>query len=71
MRILEIGSVEAGVLKAFTEQGHDCTGIELSKSRVEHAKFFMKKKLKDGKYRLLQRTFMILILKKIWESFLI
>jgi len=49
MRILEIGCAEAGVLKAFTERGHICTGIELSKSRVEIAKEFMKGELEDGK----------------------
>ncbi len=40
-RVLEIGSAEAGVLKAFTEQGHQCVGIELSEKRVALAKEFM------------------------------
>ena len=37
-RVLEIGCAEAGVLKAFREKECDCTGIELSSSRVEKAK---------------------------------
>lgn len=46
--ILEIGSAEAGVLKAFTEHGHRCLGIELSPSRVENAKKFMVQEMNDG-----------------------
>ena len=29
MKVLEIGCGEAGVLKAFTDLGYQCTGIEL------------------------------------------
>ncbi|MDX1478851.1 MAG: class I SAM-dependent methyltransferase [Saprospiraceae bacterium] len=39
-RILEIGCAEAGVLRAFRELGCDCTGIELSASRVANAEKF-------------------------------
>lgn len=42
IRVLEIGCGEAGVLKAFYELGHDCTGIELSKSRIKDAEQFFK-----------------------------
>jgi len=48
LRILEIGSAEAGVLKAFTELGHDCVGVEISESRVNLAKRFMKKEFDEG-----------------------
>lgn len=48
LKVLEIGCAEAGVLKAFTELGHQCTGIELSRSRIETAKSFFKNELKSG-----------------------
>ena len=47
-KILEVGSAEAGVLKAFTDLGLRCTGIEISESRVVTARKFMKKELDDG-----------------------
>lgn len=53
--ILEIGCAEAGVLKAFTEIGHQCVGIELSPSRVELAKQFMAQEMDDGKIRFLAK----------------
>ena len=39
-QILEIGCGEAGVLKAFLEAGHTCTGIELMESRTLLARSF-------------------------------
>lgn len=39
--VLEIGCGEGGVLKAFTEIGYKCTGIELNEKRVELARKFM------------------------------
>lgn len=47
-KILEVGSAEAGVLKAFTDLGFQCTGIEISESRVEHANKFMKEEVDKG-----------------------
>ncbi|MEM9022170.1 MAG: methyltransferase domain-containing protein, partial [Bacteroidota bacterium] len=46
--VLEIGSAEAGVLKAFTELGCTCLGIELQESRVEHARHFMASEMEAG-----------------------
>ncbi len=48
-KILEIGCGEAGVLKAFYENGHDCLGIELSPSRIKIAEAFYKTLPKTGK----------------------
>lgn len=48
LKILEIGCAEAGVLKAFTERGNKCLGIELSPSRVELAKSFMPDEVEAG-----------------------
>ncbi|MAO64908.1 MAG: SAM-dependent methyltransferase [Balneola sp.] len=51
LRILEIGCAEAGVLKAFTESGHQCVGIELSSSRVKLAREFMQEEVESGQIR--------------------
>ncbi len=47
-KVLEIGSAEGGVLKAFTDHDISCVGIELSESRVELANTFMKEEVKKG-----------------------
>ena len=46
--ILEIGSSEGGVLRAFTELGCKCTGIELAQYRVDLANGFMADEVKKG-----------------------
>jgi 2-polyprenyl-3-methyl-5-hydroxy-6-metoxy-1,4-benzoquinol methylase len=46
--VLEIGCAEGGVLKAFTDLGCVCTGVELSTSKVENAKKFMENEWKNG-----------------------
>lgn len=56
LKVLEIGSAEAGVLKAFTNLGNKCLGIELSESRVALAKQFMAEELKDGKVNFISRN---------------
>lgn len=50
-KVLEIGCAEAGVLKAFTERGHECVGIELSAGRVTLAKQFMEEEVKANQIR--------------------
>ena len=55
-QILEIGCAEAGVLKAFVDEGHICTGIELNQSRVEVAKSFLKKDIEDGKVQIINKN---------------
>ncbi len=47
-RVLEIGSAEGGVLKAFVEKGCTCVGIELSESRTEMALEFQKDEIEKG-----------------------
>lgn len=49
--VLELGCAEAGVLKAFTETGHNCTGIELSEGRIERAEQFLADEVKAGQIR--------------------
>lgn len=55
MKVLEIGSAEAGVLKAFTEIGATCTGIELVGQRVERAREFMQDELRAGLVKFIAR----------------
>jgi 2-polyprenyl-3-methyl-5-hydroxy-6-metoxy-1,4-benzoquinol methylase len=37
-KVLEIGCGEGGVLKAFAEKGCECTGMDLSESKIESGK---------------------------------
>jgi len=55
-KVLEIGSAEAGVLKAFTDRGHSCVGIELSENRVLFAKKFMAEELNENKIKFFSRN---------------
>lgn len=53
--VLEIGCGEAGVLKAFTDKGCKCTGIELEESRLEFAREFLKNELSNGQIQFLNK----------------
>ena len=55
LHVLEIGCGEAGVLKAFTELGHTCCGIELSQSRVNLARKVMSDELAKGQIQFITR----------------
>ncbi len=63
-RVLEIGSAEAGVLKAFTDSGCHCTGIELSPERVELARQLMKPELEAGRVRFFAKNIYDIDIKK-------
>jgi len=54
-KVLEIGCGEAGVLKAFTELGCICTGIELHNNRLDDARILMKDELTTGKIQFINR----------------
>lgn len=56
LQILEIGCAEAGVLKAFTEQGHQCLGIELMEGRLELAREFMAEEMEKGLIRFINKN---------------
>ncbi len=49
LEVMEVGSAEAGVLKAFTDVGHSAVGVEISESRVKNAKKFLEKEISEGK----------------------
>ena len=55
LKICEVGSAEAGVLKAFIEKGHQGIGIELSEGKIERARKFMAQELEDGKVTFFHR----------------
>lgn len=55
MKVLEIGCGEAGVLKAFTDLGFHCTGIELEENRLEFAREFMKTEMQNGVVQFLNK----------------
>lgn len=55
-RVLEIGSAEAGVLKAFLELGANCTGIELSADRVELASRYHAEAIAEGRISFVNRN---------------
>lgn len=55
LNVLEIGSGEAGVLSAFTKNGHNCVGIELSPTRVKRAEELMKDEVASGKIRFIAK----------------
>lgn len=48
MHVLEIGCGEGGVLKAFAGYGCECTGMDLSESKIEHGKELLAED-EDGK----------------------
>lgn len=56
LNVLEIGCAEAGVLKAFTELGHNCVGIELMQSRVDLATQFMAEEIKNNQIRFITKN---------------
>ena len=49
MRVLEIGCGEAGVLKAFMNEGCICVGVDLDKDRIENAKIWLSEEMREGK----------------------
>ena len=54
-RVLEIGCAEAGVLKAFVEEGAFCTGIELSEYRIANAAKYHEEALLQGRIEFINR----------------
>ncbi len=52
-RVLEVGCAEAGVLKAFVDEGHYGVGIELSPTRSELARSFLKEHIDAGRASIL------------------
>ncbi|RMG63335.1 MAG: methyltransferase domain-containing protein [Bacteroidetes bacterium] len=48
MRVMEIGCGEGGVLRAFTQRGVHCLGVDLSPSRIETARSLMAEEVASG-----------------------
>jgi SAM-dependent methyltransferase len=54
--VLEVGCGEAGVLKCFLEEGAFCTGIELSKSRIDRAAEYHQEALEQERIEFVNRN---------------
>ena len=48
-RVLEVGCAEAGVLKAFLDQGHEAVGVELETHRAALARGFLGPEIAAGR----------------------
>ena len=78
-RVLEVGCAEAGVLKAFTDLGHEAVGIELETHRAQLARDFLAAEIAEGRAEIrtddiydvapadLGRGFDVIILKDVIE----
>lgn len=56
LEIMEIGCAQAGVLKAFLDIGHRCTGIELSRGKVKQARSFLKQEINSGQASIINKN---------------
>jgi len=54
-RVLEVGCAEAGVLKAFVDEGHFGVGIELEEGRAELARSFLEESISAGRATILTK----------------
>jgi cyclopropane fatty-acyl-phospholipid synthase-like methyltransferase len=55
MNVLEIGCAEGGVLKAFLERGCTGVGVELSPSRAELARNFLKQEIEERRVSIIAK----------------
>jgi SAM-dependent methyltransferase len=56
LHVLEIGCAEAGVLKAFLDEGHSVVGVELLAQRVENARKFLQHEISEGKAHIINKN---------------
>jgi 2-polyprenyl-3-methyl-5-hydroxy-6-metoxy-1,4-benzoquinol methylase len=56
LRVLEIGCGEAGVLKAFIEQGHYGCGVELSPERAQTAQQYLAEYIQRGQAEIISKN---------------
>lgn len=56
LKVMEIGSAEGGVLKAFTDLGCECLGVELIEGRVKLANEFMQEEVSSGKAKFVSKN---------------
>jgi SAM-dependent methyltransferase len=56
LRVLEIGCGEAGVLKAFIDQGHYGCGVELSDERAQTAQINLASFIKSGQANIISKN---------------
>ncbi|MFQ5650885.1 MAG: class I SAM-dependent methyltransferase [bacterium] len=46
-KVLEVGCGEGGVLKAFSEKGYTCYGVDIAAHRIEHARRILQKEVEQ------------------------
>lgn len=56
LKVLEVGSAEGGVLKAFVKRGCYGIGVELVQSRKDTAELFMASEITEGKCRFINKN---------------
>lgn len=56
INVLEIGCAEAGVLKAFLEEGNQALGIELNESRAKTARHFLSEDIQSKKVEIINKN---------------
>ncbi|RMG26007.1 MAG: methyltransferase domain-containing protein [Bacteroidetes bacterium] len=56
MQVMEIGCGEGGVLKAFTDRGMHCLGVDLNASRIQSAQQFMQPEREAGLARFIAQN---------------
>lgn len=64
MRVLEVGSGEGGVLKAFTNRGCIGVGVELAAGKVEIAQEMMANEIKHGQVQFYQKDIYLINIEK-------
>ena len=69
LQICEVGSAEAGVLKAFIEAGHHGIGIELSSSKIERAQNYMADELGKGLVKFYNQDIHLISKEEIGQGF--
>ena len=68
VRVLEIGCSEAGVLKAFLDEGCECVGVELNEDSLKRGEERMSGYIQSGQLKLIARDIYKINLEKDFES---
>jgi SAM-dependent methyltransferase len=56
LTILEVGSAEGGVIRAFAKKGCQCVGVELNESRAENSRIFLKDYIEKGQLQIINKN---------------
>jgi SAM-dependent methyltransferase len=56
LTVLEVGSAEGGVIKAFAKKGCQCVGVELNDSRAIQSREFLKEYIEKGQIQIINKN---------------